>query len=108
MRPPQIDDQAALERALEADVFLLFKHSQTCPVSTRAFEEYEAFAAERADLPTGWIDVVAQRHWSLWVAERTGVAHQSPQALLVSGGAVVWSASHFDITRKGLAEALDA
>ena len=102
----QIHDREELEAALRKELFLLFKHSPICPVSARAMAEYEKFVAEHRDVATGWIDVIDQREWSQWVAAETGVAHASPQALLVRAGAVVWSASHFDITAAGLAAAL--
>lgn len=105
-RPEQITDRSALESAVASERFLLFKHSRVCPISERAFEEYEAFVRDRDDLPTGWIDVIGQRPWSLWVAERTGVRHESPQALLVAGGEVVWHASHQAISRRSLENAL--
>jgi bacillithiol system protein YtxJ len=101
----QITDEEALDRALGADVFLLFKHSRSCPISARAFREYEAFLAAREGLATGWIDVVAQRSWSQRVAAATGVPHQSPQALLVRGGRVAWNASHYDITAAAMERA---
>ena len=58
------------------------------------------------NVPTAWIDVIGERPWSRHVAEATGVTHQSPQALLVRDGSVVWHASHGGITRKTLAAAL--
>ena len=106
MKPAQITEQSDLEAALQADRFLLFKHSLACPVSAKAFAEYEAFVERRGDFPTGWIDVVAQRPWSQWVAGRTGIPHQSPQALVVRDGKVVWDASHFDITVAALEQAV--
>lgn len=106
--PAQIRDEGALEAALGAETFLLFKHSFRCPISVRAFEEYRAWHAAHPDAATGWIDVVAQRPWSLAVAERTGVGHESPQALLVERGAVAWHASHGAITREALARAVRA
>ena len=101
----QIETRDALDVALRADVFLLFKHSSGCGISRRAFGEYEAFVGNH-EIPTGWIDVVAHRELSLAVAEQTGVAHQSPQALVLKKGEVAWHASHFDITRDALTQAL--
>lgn len=105
MTPPRIADEQALEAGLGADLFLLFKHSNACPVSSRAFAAYAEFCGERPDVPTGWIDVVADRPWSLRVAERTGVAHESPQALLIRSGKPVWHASHGRITTDALLDA---
>ena len=100
----QITYKGDLEDALGAERFLLFKHSLVCPVSTRAFAEYERFAAQ-SDVPTGWIDVIGQRDWSHLVEKKTGVVHQSPQALYIRDSLVVWPATHFKITAAALAEA---
>jgi bacillithiol system protein YtxJ len=105
MTPPRFADLAAVDRALAAPLFLVFKHSLICPVSARAFAEYEAFAAARPDVPTAWIDVIGERPWSRRVAEATGVTHQSPQALLVRDGRVAWHASHGAILRQALEDA---
>ena len=102
----QITDKSALEEALSSGAFLLFKHSFRCSISARAFAEYTAFMESNDDYPTGWIDVVGDQELSLWVAAKTGVEHKSPQALWIKDGAVVWSASHFDITQAGLAAAI--
>jgi bacillithiol system protein YtxJ len=106
MTPQRFADQAALDRALEAKLFLVFKHSLICPVSDRGFAEYEAFVAARPDVPSAWIDVIGERPWARHVAAATGVVHESPQALLVRDGRVVWHASHGAITRASLAAAV--
>ena len=104
----QITDREELESALSGAEFLLFKHSRVCPISSRAFGEYEKFAKDSPEVPTAWIDVIGQRPWSQWVASQYGVPHQSPQALLFQNGKVVWHESHRDITAASLAKAIDA
>jgi bacillithiol system protein YtxJ len=42
------------------------------------------------------------RPLSLAIAERSGVAHQSPQVICFEGGKAVGHASHYDITVAGL------
>lgn len=106
MSPVQIADEAALERAWKAPLFLLVKHSLICPISERAFSQYERFLTEGSEVPNAWLDVIGQRPISLGVAERTGVAHESPQALLLQAGRVVWHASHGAITVESLGEAV--
>ena len=102
MTPPRFRDLAAVDEALAAPTFLVFKHSLICPTSARGFAEYAAFVRAHPDVPTAWIDVIGERPWSRHVAARTGVTHQSPQALLVKDGRVVWHASHGAITRAAL------
>lgn len=106
MRNFQLPDEASVDAALRSDRFLFFKHSHRCSISHLAFGEYEAFAADHSEVPHGWVDVVGQRALSNRIAEVTGVTHGSPQAIWIVAGRAVWSASHFDITERALAEAV--
>lgn len=45
------------------------------------------------------------RPLSLAVAERTGVTHESPQVILLSGGRPSWHVSHRGVTAAALSEA---
>jgi bacillithiol system protein YtxJ len=101
--------ESILEASKERPV-LLFKHSNACPISGRAHEEVSQFLEEHADPPFGFAMIVVQmaRPLSNAVAERLGIEHESPQAIVVRNGEVVWSTSHWNITRKSLAEALAA
>ncbi len=107
MEVRQIADRADLETLFEAPLALLFKHSLICPVSARAFGEYERFLADvDVATPTAWVDVIGQRDLSRTIEERTGVHHESPQALVLVRGEVRWDASHGSITSAALADAL--
>ena len=103
--PRHIATEADVVAALGSAKFLLFKHSPICPVSAAAFDEYELFAAKHPDVPTAWIDVIGSRPLARFVAETTGVRHESPQAIWIRGGRVAWHASHGAITRNSLADA---
>lgn len=89
---------ADYERALQQPRVLLFKHSPACPVSAAAREEYDAFCAAAPDVPTAFVDVIADRATARGLADACGVKHQSPQAILFERGKPVWSASHDAIT----------
>jgi thioredoxin 1 len=52
------------------------------------------------------VTVQTHREVSNAVAARLGVRHETPQALIVRGGRVVWSASHFRVTAKAVDAAL--
>lgn len=93
-----LHDLDSWTRALHAPRVLLFKHSPTCPISAAARAEYDAFRAELPDVPTLFVDVVADRPVARGIAERCGVTHQSPQAILFERGQPVWHASHGAIT----------
>jgi bacillithiol system protein YtxJ len=88
---------------------LFFKHSLTCPISSAAFREYQQFLEARpADDATVYtlIEIQNARAVSDSIAERTGIRHESPQALLVRNGAVAWHASHWKIKAQALADAV--
>lgn len=106
---PALDE--LLETAKEKTVWI-FKHSLTCPISGAAWGEFRRFVADQpADDPAGkgavfaLIEIQLARPISNAVAERTGVRHQSPQAILLREGRVSWHASHYDIDLKSLSRA---
>lgn len=103
--PRRITTREDYEASFAAAHFLLFKHSPTCPISARAFREYEAFAAAHPELPTAWVDVLAERPLARDASARVGIQHESPQALWLRAGALAWHASHGAITRDSLAQA---
>ncbi len=99
----QLDD---LLNAASMRPVWLFKHSLICPTSARAWHEFEKFAAKQSDRShIGVIEIQRSREISREVEVRTGVRHQSPQALLIRGGLAVWHASHWSITERALDEA---
>lgn len=101
---------ADLDRILDnRQRVLLFKHSLTCPVSGAAFDEYRKYLESSQELGTKFtlIEVQNARDVSNEIATRTGVRHESPQAILVEGDRVDWHASHWKITKDSLNQAVD-
>ena len=80
---------------------VLFKHSLTCPISRTAYEEMR-----RLDEPVAMVVVQRARGVSNEIAARTGVRHETPQALVLRRGGVVWSASHWDVTAEAVTRAV--
>jgi bacillithiol system protein YtxJ len=92
---------------------LLFKHSHSCGISAEALDELldhlSARAAKTASGPRyAMLTVQTHRDLSNAVSARLGVRHETPQALLIRDGRVVWSASHFRVTAQAVASALTA
>ena len=96
----------ALDESRERPV-LLFKHSLTCPTSTRAFNELQSYL-NSADPRISYklITVQRARDVSDEAASRLKLEHQSPQAILVRNGLELWNASHDDITASALDQAI--
>jgi bacillithiol system protein YtxJ len=99
--------EAAIAESLERPV-LLFKHSRTCGISCEAFDELQAHVAEHSGTPTSYKVITVQSHRRLSdsAAERFGIRHETPQAILLKDGRPVWNASHFRITADALTRAI--
>jgi bacillithiol system protein YtxJ len=106
MAMQSIHDLAAWRAALQQHAkVMLFKHSPICPTSAAALREWRAFTAVHPDLPTLFVDVIADRAVARGLAAECGVEHASPQAILFRNGRPAWHASHGAITAASLAHA---
>ena len=99
------DWAALLQRSRSRPVFLL-KHSTRCSISAAALREYRHFEATEPGAELWRVLVIEKRLLSAKVASESGLRHESPQVLLLSGGQVVWHASHWSITEEAMADAL--
>ncbi|MBI5442957.1 MAG: bacillithiol system redox-active protein YtxJ, partial [Deltaproteobacteria bacterium] len=88
----------SLVRACEEPWALVFKHATRCPVSTPAHHQVAEFRRRNPAAADYVLYVVEQRPLSLALAGRTGVRHESPQAIVLAAGTVVWSGSHESVT----------
>lgn len=81
-----------IEKSNEQSV-VLFKHSTTCPISSGVYQEIS-----KADADINIIVIQNSRSLSTALAERTGIRHESPQAMILKDEKVVYHASHYDVT----------
>jgi len=71
---------------------VIFKHSTTCGISSGVLREVSAV--------NGTIHmIILQTHRPLSneIMVRTGIRHESPQAIVIKDGQSIYSASHYDI-----------
>lgn len=80
---------------------VLFKHSTTCPISAAAYQQMERLRA-----PVSLVVVQRARDLSRHIETLTGVRHESPQAIILSKGQAVWSASHWNVTADAVESAI--
>ena len=99
---------AAIAESRERPV-LLFKHSRHCGTSFEALDELHAHieSAQPGTAAYKMITVQTHRLLSDAVTQRFGIRHETPQAILLRDGKVIWNASHFRITASQLGEALN-
>ena len=71
---------------------VLFKHSNSCGVSSRAYDEML-----KLPHPIGLVIVQRARPVSDEIEKRWQIDHETPQVLVVKNGMVLWNASHFQV-----------
>lgn len=86
---------AAKEQSLQEPI-LIFKHSTSCPISSIAKLRLED-GWDLDQLPTYYVDVIADRPVAREIADVFDVQHESPQAIIISKGEAVYDISHLDI-----------
>ena len=102
----RIDDRATLENLLtdsKQKPIIVFKHSNACPISSRAYRELEKF-----DGQVNILEVQSAREVSRELANLTGIRHETPQVIVLRDGKAVWNASHFDVTANDVAKAIES
>ena len=101
-----LETPQAVGDALAARRTVLLKHSTRCPLSAWAWEQIVALEEAHPDLEIGWVDVVRHRALSEAIAAQTEVPHESPQVFVIVDGRVVHHASHLQVVRTAIEEAL--
>ncbi|MBK7410765.1 MAG: bacillithiol system redox-active protein YtxJ [Saprospirales bacterium] len=101
---PQVEEIVERSRKIPC---ILFKHSTRCSISTVAKYRLEGdwdLPNEAAELY--FLDLIAHRDVSNYIAEKFQVYHESPQVLVIRDGECVLDVSHLDITVPELRECL--
>jgi bacillithiol system protein YtxJ len=104
-----IDQLDAVVRESQQQPVLIFKHSTTCNISRTALDRVERNhkPEDLTRLKLYYLDLLAHRDVSNAVAQKFGIAHESPQALLIKHGKATYTASHFEIDYRTIMKQLD-
>ena len=101
----KVDSLDTLDRLFEQSYerpVVLLKHSTTCGISSGVYRIVENVAAD-----VNVIVIQTHRDVSNEIAMRTGVRHESPQAIILRDGRSVYHASHYDIEAEHIEEKLE-
>jgi bacillithiol system protein YtxJ len=95
-------------KSSEGETVLFFKHSVTCGLSDRAFNEFRKYLeSPQGALARNYVIVVQKaRAASNELARLVDIEHESPQAIVVRNGRAVWNDSHLAIKSEKLASAV--
>lgn len=89
----------ALFEQSNAKPVVLFKHSLTCPISAGVHRDIS-----NADADINIVIMQNARNVSDEIAKRTGIRHESPQAIILRNGKVAYHASHYDVTAEDISK----
>lgn len=101
MMMKDIENLADLDAAVAASStqpILIFKHSLTCGTSALAYEEIDDhLTSGREPREVYLVRIQTARAVSNEISARFRIRHESPQALLLDRGSVVWHGSHYHV-----------
>lgn len=82
---------------------VFFKHSTRCSISTVALNRFEAaFHLTEGNIIPVYLDLLAHRDVSNFLATHFNIRHESPQILFIAKGKCVYHASHGYISVKDM------
>ena len=102
----KIVTEADVATLMAEPLAVIYKHSPICPTSGLAYEEIRSLRRLQHDVPVYMVDVIQSRPISRYIAERVGVVHASPQAIILRAGVPAWHGSHFDLRADTMARQL--
>ena len=86
---------------------VVFKHSNLCGISFFAKKNLDAIRPEKTEGSKFYlIDVTRNRTVSLYLADKLGIRHESPQLFVIRNGEVVWHGSQEMVNSQNLLQAL--
>jgi bacillithiol system protein YtxJ len=102
----KIETMEDLENVFNDERALVLKNSSRCPISSGVRMKYEEYAS-KCDKNINFyiIDVISGRNISEEFSKKTGIKHESPQAIILDKGIPVWNKSHYEINTLSLDEA---
>jgi bacillithiol system protein YtxJ len=102
----KIDNKETLDKLItdsKAKPVVIFKHSNSCGISSAAYREMEKLEAQ-----VNLLEVQSARDVSRELATITGIRHETPQVIVFRDGKAVWNASHFDVKAGAVLKALES
>jgi bacillithiol system protein YtxJ len=85
---------------------VLYKHSTTCGMCDASIAAVEDFERTHPGMDVHYLDLLAHRDVSNAIAEKLGVRHESPQAIVLRDGKAVAVLNHRLIRADALSKAV--
>ncbi len=92
---PETEEELGKLFEKKSGIHLIYKHSNTCMTCIFIKKRVEELMSSDKKIDTfQFIEVRLSRSLSNFVSDKTGIKHESPQAILLHNGDVKWHASH--------------
>ncbi|WP_448530512.1 bacillithiol system redox-active protein YtxJ [Raineya sp.] len=103
-----LENLAQLAEIKEKPLALIFKHSTRCSISSAALDKLQRNwkEEEMQGINPYFLDLIRYREISNQIAREFGVEHQSPQAIVLQNGKVIYHDSHFGIDYSEIKKAI--
>lgn len=103
----EVEQLDQIKKESKSQPILIFKHSTRCATSALALNRLERHWQKEltGELKPYYLDLIRYRNVSNLIEEHFGIAHQSPQAILIRDEVPVYHASHFGISLSEIARA---
>lgn len=104
----ELEELAVVCRESTVKPVIIFKHSNSCPISRKAKQEVERYTELTKQNDPAVYQVVVQeaRPLSNEIASRLQVVHESPQIIIMQNNQACWNCSHSQITAENLQQAV--
>ena len=87
-----------------SQAIVIFKHSTRCSISSMAQRRLNDLDPNGLNASFYYLDLIAHRDVSNYIAEKLDEHHESPQILVVKNGSCDYVASHMEITARDIIE----
>ncbi len=84
---------------------LIFKHSTRCSISSMAINRLERSWEDKLNIKPYYLDLIKYREISNLIEQKFNIMHQSPQAIVLDKGTVIYHDSHMSISYQDIANA---
>lgn len=102
----KINNRETLDKLItdsKSEPVVIFKHSNSCGISSAAYREME-----KLENQVNLLEVQSARDVSRQLADLTGIPHETPQVIVLKDGKAVWNASHFEVKAGAVMQALES
>ncbi len=103
---PQVEDLQNRSKQSPEKTFLIFKHSTRCGISSMALRRFEEEWEAIENIELFFLDLIQYRDVSQKIQNHFNVWHESPQAIVIKNGEVIYHASHSAISAQAISSLL--